>query len=65
MVADFEAMTSRLKRGIAELQASQSAVGAEAAAEALAFLRWLDAENFIFLGTRDYVYAGGRDTGQT
>ena len=30
----------------------------------MAFLRWLSADNFIFLGVREYEYTGGLDTGQ-
>ena len=30
----------------------------------MAFLRWLNADNFTFLGTREYAYTGSRVAGQ-
>src|SRR6185312_4883120 len=34
---------------------------AEAVGEGAAFLRWLDGDNFILLGVRDYDFAGGNE----
>ncbi|MGO9543359.1 MAG: NAD-glutamate dehydrogenase [Rhodomicrobium sp.] len=58
-VSDFEPMTDRLHRAIAELEKGQPASDAASTAEAIAFLRWLSADNFIFLGARDYEYSNG------
>ena len=57
-------MTRRLKRAIGELGANPVPAAHEVIEEAMAFLRWLDADNFIFLGAREYDYTGGQDTGQ-
>jgi glutamate dehydrogenase len=64
VVSDFEAMTGRLERAIAEFEANPPPAAPEVNAEAMAFLRWLNANNFIFLGIREYDYTGGRNTGQ-
>ena len=64
VVSDFEAMTGRLERAIAEFEANPPPAAPEVNAEATAFLRWLNANNFIFLGIREYDYTGGRNTGQ-
>ena len=64
VVSDFDAMTRRLKRAIGELGATPVPAAHEVIEEAMAFLRWLDADNFIFLGAREYDYTGGQDTGQ-
>ncbi len=64
VVSDFDAMTRRLKRAIGELGANPVPAAHEVIEEAMAFLRWLNADNFIFLGAREYDYIGGEDTGQ-
>ena len=64
VVSDFEAMTTRLERAIAEFEANPAPAAPEVNDEAMAFLHWLSADNFIFLGAREYIYAGGQDTGQ-
>ncbi len=64
VVSDFEAMSTRLGRAIAEFEANPPPVAPEVNAEAKAFLRWLNADNFVFLGVREYSYTGGPDTGQ-
>jgi glutamate dehydrogenase len=55
-VADFKPMVSLMGRSIAELAADQGAMPAEEKAETLAFLRWLEADHFVFLGARVYEY---------
>jgi glutamate dehydrogenase len=64
VVSDFEAMTGRLERAIAEFEANPPPAAPEVNAEAMAFLRWLNANNFTFLGTREYAYTGSRVAGQ-
>ena len=63
-VSDFEAMTARLQRAIGDFERNPPPDAPETNAEAIAFLRWLSADNFIFLGVREYDYTGGRDTGE-
>ncbi|HEY2708931.1 MAG TPA: NAD-glutamate dehydrogenase [Caulobacteraceae bacterium] len=55
-VADFAAMTQAMTRSIAELKAAAPTTDAAALAEDLAFLAWLDAGHFVFLGARTYDY---------
>ena len=57
-VTDFPAMLKLLAEGIAGLErdAPKLPQQAEAIAEDLAFLRWMDAGHFVFLGARVYDY---------
>ena len=55
-VGDFEAMATQLSISIAELRATAPATDPEALAEDLAFLEWLSAGHFVFLGARTYEY---------
>ncbi|HEY1448903.1 MAG TPA: NAD-glutamate dehydrogenase, partial [Caulobacteraceae bacterium] len=59
-VTDFPAMLELLTRTIKDLEGATPALektaGADAAAEDLAFLRWMDAGHFVFLGARVYAY---------
>ncbi len=64
VVSDFEAMTARLARAIADFEANPPPAAPEVNAEAIAFLRWLSADNFVFLGAREYDYTGGVEAGQ-
>jgi len=56
-VGDFQAMSDLMARSIAHLKASTPG-GREPAAldEELAFLAWLEAGHFVFLGARAYTY---------
>jgi len=63
VVSDFEAMTHRVQGAIAEFERKPPAAQAETS-EAIAFLRWLFANNFVFLGVREYTFSGGPDTGE-
>src|ERR1700761_5590278 len=64
-VGDFEAMTALIGRSITDLKsaAPQAAPHADrsALAEDLAFLAWLDAGHFVFLGARAYDYPRDAD----
>jgi len=56
-VDDFPDMLALMARSIQALEAARPAgTDAEALAEDLAFLRWLDAGHFVFLGGRTYEY---------
>jgi glutamate dehydrogenase len=54
---DFRAMKERMRACAAELEKARTNATTEDAAESVAFLRWLEADNFIFLGCRDYQFA--------
>ncbi len=55
-VTDFDAMTALMKRAATELAASAAPVGAYDLEEYLAFIDWLTADRFVFLGARTYDY---------
>ena len=62
-VRDWKKMLAHLTDTIAALKANTPAISADEKAESLAFLDWLVADHFTFLGARDYVYSdnnGGR-----
>jgi len=58
-VADFRPMLDLMARTLSELEAAAPA--SPDLAEDLAFLRWLQAEHFVFLGARVYEYPRGKD----
>ena len=55
-VADFKAMRQRMLHAAEELETATTNAPAEEVAEAVALLRWLAADKFTFLGSRDYKY---------
>jgi glutamate dehydrogenase len=62
-VNDFEAMNAQMGRAIAELKAAPAGVDPAGREEDLAFLEWLDAGHFVFLGSRCYAYPRTPDGG--
>ncbi len=63
-VHDFPEMLALLARSIQDLEAAKpEGTDAEALAEDLAFLRWLDNGHFVFLGSRAYEYPRTADGG--
>ncbi len=62
-VSDHAAMNALMARSIAHLEASPRGVDPEVLAENLAFLQWLQADHFVFLGARDYDYPRSQDGG--
>ena len=58
-VDDFEAMTGLMKRSIADLGEAPVPPQPFGLDEHLAFLRWLTADRFVFLGARTYDYPRG------
>ncbi|MBS7545362.1 NAD-glutamate dehydrogenase [Ancylobacter oerskovii] len=59
-VTDWKPMRAEVEAAVAELRAAPAGVPQDEAAEAVAFLDWLLADNFTFLGTRHYdLEAGG------
>ena len=57
-------MFARLDLAGAQLERNPPPATAETNAESLAFLRWLLANNFIFLGIREFGYAGDQEHGE-
>jgi glutamate dehydrogenase len=55
-VADFLPMQALTEKAAAELEAAAPRRDPEALGEAVAFLRWLSADHFVFLGARTYEY---------
>ena len=64
VVSDFSAMTVRLKLAIEQLEREPPPATAETNFESIAFLRWLSANNFIFLGVRELAYSGDQEHGE-
>ncbi|MDR6952019.1 glutamate dehydrogenase [Ancylobacter sp. 3268] len=59
-VTDWKPMLGEVEAALADLRAAPASVPAAEVAEAVAFLEWLLADNFTFLGTRHYdLDAGG------
>ncbi|MGE3147845.1 MAG: NAD-glutamate dehydrogenase [Pseudorhodoplanes sp.] len=54
-VADWRPMMERVEKVIADLRANPPPLPVDETAEAIQFLEWLVANNFTFLGVRDYV----------
>jgi len=57
-VQDWRAMRDRVNTIIAELKANPPPLRVDEIAEAIQFLQWLLADNFTFLGLRDYRVSG-------
>ncbi|PZR36820.1 NAD-glutamate dehydrogenase [Caulobacter segnis] len=62
-VGDFKAMRELMHRAIGELSATHGVTSEEGRQEELAFLRWLEDDNFVFLGARIYEYPRSPDGG--
>src|SRR6185437_1305120 len=60
-VTDWRKMRHALVEVAAVLDAGIVTLPAEEVGEGAAFLRWLDGDNFILLGVRDYDFAGGNE----
>jgi glutamate dehydrogenase len=60
-VQDWRAMTARVAALIAELKANPPLLPVGEIAEAIQFLEWLIADNFTFLGIRNYRFSAGAD----
>ncbi|MDR6626734.1 NAD-glutamate dehydrogenase [Caulobacter segnis] len=60
-VGDFKAMRELMHRAIGELSATHGVTSEEGRQEELAFLRWLEDDNFVFLGARVYEYPRSPD----
>ena len=61
-VEDFQAMRGRLAETLADSRARRPPLDADDVEEALAFLKWMDEDHFIFLGVREYRF--GEENGE-
>jgi len=57
-VQDWRAMRARVNGIVAELKTNPPPLPVDEIAEAIQFLQWLLADNFTFLGVRDYTFDG-------
>jgi glutamate dehydrogenase len=57
-VQDWRAMLERVNGIVAELKTNPPPLPVDEIAEAIQFMQWLLADNFTFLGVRDYVFDG-------
>ena len=62
-VSGHAGMTALMHRSITHLEAHPHGVAPDVLAENLAFLQWLQADHFVFLGARDYDYPRSEDGG--
>ncbi|HEY3812159.1 MAG TPA: NAD-glutamate dehydrogenase [Caulobacteraceae bacterium] len=60
-VGDFNAMTERMARAIADLEKGVAGRERSDIEEDIAFLRWLQDEHFVFLGARNYDFPRTQD----
>ena len=58
-VGDYAAMKARLTEAVATYRLSPPPLPADEIAEAVQFLQWMLADNFIFTGMRDYRFPEG------
>ena len=56
-------MAALMHRSIAHLEANPHGVAPDVLAEHIDFLKWLEADHFVFLGARDYDYPRSKDGG--
>ncbi|MBX9588246.1 MAG: NAD-glutamate dehydrogenase [Hyphomonadaceae bacterium] len=64
VVADWQPMLQQVKAAIRHLEIAPRGVPAGELRESVAFLRWLEAGNFTFLGSREYHFSGPLDKGE-
>ena len=60
-VADWQEMRGAVHATIENLKSSPPPLPQDEIAEAIAFLEWLAADNFTFLGTREYSFTDAED----
>src|SRR5437764_14739632 len=61
-VSDWPLLRERLRTIVAELSATPPPLPPSEIAEGLDFLRWLDDDNFTYLGFREYRFDDSADT---
>src|SRR5690606_34371114 len=63
-VSDWKHMLARIDEAVTAWKKSPPPLDPDAIAEAIAFLEWLRADNFTFLGMREFHYVGDRESGR-
>ena len=63
-VNDWPAMRGQLRQVITDFRSTPPPLPSEVTEEAIAFLEWLDDNNFTFLGSREYTFVGGKQRGE-
>ena len=63
-VKDWKAMRARLREAADDLRLAPPTVPQEGIDEAIAFIEWLEDDNFTFLGLREYDFVGGNTRGE-
>ena len=58
---DWRAMRARLREAIGGFRGDHPDLPQSLVDETVAFLEWLEEDNFVFLGTREYSYGGTAD----
>ena len=61
-VADWPPMRATLREIVTELEQAPPPLRRDETTEGVDFLRWLDADNFTYLGFRDYAFSAGDET---
>jgi len=64
VVADFKPMQERLAEAIDTYKTTQIPGSSDELWEAIHFLEWMENDNFIFLGMREYTFEGGVEEGE-
>ncbi|WP_299477868.1 NAD-glutamate dehydrogenase [uncultured Roseibium sp.] len=64
VVDDFKPMQERLAEAIDTFKTTQIPGSSDDLWEAIHFLEWMEKNNFIFLGMREYKFEGGVDEGE-
>jgi glutamate dehydrogenase len=62
-VDDHAAMSALMEQSISHLRACPGGIATDVVAENIAFLEWIKADHFVFLGARDYEYPRTDDGG--
>ncbi|MEP3668358.1 MAG: NAD-glutamate dehydrogenase, partial [Roseibium sp.] len=64
VVTDFKPMQERLAEAIDTYKTTQIPDSSDELWEAIHFLEWMENDNFIFLGMREYTFEGGIEEGE-
>ncbi|WP_420413029.1 NAD-glutamate dehydrogenase [Roseibium sp.] len=64
VVTDFKPMQERLGEAIDTYKTTQILGSSDELWEAIHFLEWMEKDNFIFLGMREYKFEGGVEEGE-
>ncbi|MCV0427148.1 MAG: NAD-glutamate dehydrogenase, partial [Roseibium sp.] len=64
VVTDFKPMQERLAEAIDTYKTTQIPGSSDELWEAIHFLEWMERDNFIFLGMREYKFDGGVEEGE-